>query len=409
MSRAWAVGWEELPWRSEDSMSMPQRHRRRITGSYRAAVPASIAELELALPSWVGAESAEAAVAVAQFDADASHVLPSGTDNNAPELAPLLAVLLRTESAASSQIENVTAGARALALATIGQRTGLSALMVAENVAAMQAAMGLAERIDKPALLAMHTALMKGTHPDIAGEFRREQVWIGGSDFGPHQAMFVPPDCRRVNDALDDLIRFCDRDDIPPLSQAALAHAQFETIHPFVDGNGRVGRALVHAMLRRARVTRRMTVPVSAGLLTDTDAYFEALTAYRSGDLVPIVERFAHAAHRAVSNGNMLIAELVGVRARWENRILARRHAAVWRALDLLIRQPAVTVAVVQEDLGVSQPTAQGAIDELVRAEILIRQNEFRRNRVWICPDVLGALDAFAHRAGRRPLAADQR
>ncbi len=88
----------------------------------------------------------------------------------------------------------------------------------------------------------------------------------------------------RVSAAISDLIRFLRRDDLPVLPQAAIAHAQFETIHPFTDGNGRAGRALLHSMLRSKALTRSVTVPVSAGLLADTGAYFEALTAYREGD-----------------------------------------------------------------------------------------------------------------------------
>ena len=107
-----------------------------------------------------------------------------------------------------------------------------------------------------------------------AGRWRDEQVWIGGDSFGPHDAEFVPPHHARVPALMADLIKFTSRADLPLLSQAAIAHAQFETVHPFADGNGRTGRALIHAMLRGHRLTRNVTVPVSAGLLTDTRSYF---------------------------------------------------------------------------------------------------------------------------------------
>jgi hypothetical protein len=138
--------------------------------------------------------------------------------------------------------------------------------------------------------------------------------------------------------------------------------------------------------------------------LTNVDEYFSALTSYRTGDPVPIVHQFSEAAHAAVANGTALVRDLADARAIWGARIRARRDAAVWDALDLLIRQPAVTVAVVQKAIGVSQPTAQTAIDRLVAASILRRHNEFRRNRVWVCDDVLTALDAFSQRSGRRYL-----
>lgn len=393
------VEWEERRWEPGQPQYMSRRQLRESQGPYRAAIPARIASLNLTLPSWAEAESAEATVAITRFDAEVSHVLNSDPD---ADIAPLAAVLLRTEAASSSQIENVTAGAQALALATIGEKTAINAAMVAENVAAMQTAVSMTGRIDVDSLLAMHRALMQQTHAEIAGQLRGQQVWIGGANDSPHRAVFVPPHHERVSEALGDLVAFCDRDDIPPFTQAAIAHAQFETVHPFVDGNGRVGRALVHAMLRRSVVTRRMTVPVSAGLLTDTDSYFGALSVYRIGDAAPIVSQFSRAAHSAVANGNHLVMDLVTARKAWEGKITARRDAAVWKILDLVVRQPAVTVAVIQEGAKVSQPTAQTAINELVRAEVLKPHNEFRRNRVWVCSDVLAALDAFAQRAGRR-------
>ena len=111
----------------------------------------------------------------------------------------------------------------------------------------------------------------------------------------PIGATFVGPRHELVPGAVDDLIAFTQRDDISALPQIAVAHAQFETIHPFTDGNGRTGRALVQALLRNKGLTRQVTVPVSAGLLAGTDAYFDALTSYRSGDAAPIVERFTEA------------------------------------------------------------------------------------------------------------------
>ena len=136
----------------------------------------------------------------------------------------------------------------------------------------MTAALELAQRLDADAILAMHAALVGDLHPEIAGRWREEQVWIGGTSFGPHQADFIPPHHEHVPALIDDLVAFVKRDDLPLLAQAAVAHAQFETIHPFPDGNGRTGRALIHSMLRGHGLTQNVTVPVSAGLLTDTAA-----------------------------------------------------------------------------------------------------------------------------------------
>src|SRR5690606_10443936 len=135
-----------------------------------------------------------------------------------------------------------------------------------------------------------------------------------------------------------------------------LAHAQFETIHPFTDGNGRTGRALAQALLRAHQVTRNVAVPVSAGLLADVEGYHGALTAYREGDLVPIVEAFARAALRAVRNVEQLVVEIDEIRETWGKRLKARSDSNAWRVLDILTRYPVLNSASAAEQLGVQQP-----------------------------------------------------
>ena len=177
----------------------------------------------------------------------------------------------------------------------------------------MKSAIDLADAIAPESILAIHEVLMHGQAHADPGHFRTEQVWIGGSSASPHSASFVPPHHSRVEAAINDLCAFIARTDVPLLAQAAIAHAQFETIHPFNDGNGRTGRALVHAMLKQAGATTRATIPVSAGLLADTNSYFAALTDYRNGDPSPIVARFADAAFAAIGNGRQLARDLLAV------------------------------------------------------------------------------------------------
>ena len=144
-----------------------------------------------------------------------------------------------------------------------------------------------------------------------------------------------------------DLAAFMGRVDVPALAQGAIAHAQFETIHPFGDGNGRTGRALLHSVLLHAGAIRHVTVPISAGLLAVRDEYFEALTAYRSGDLEPILRCVAGAARSGVDVGERLVGELRQVREAWSGLVNARSDSAVWGVMDLLLRQPVVTARVV--------------------------------------------------------------
>ncbi len=385
------ITYRQLSWADDTEYAVPS-HGRPASGAYEAAVAATIAAVsDVPLSAAAATIATEAATEIARFDAEVG-----------AELAPFAAILLRSESAASSRIENLTASAQAIALAEAGVTDEHNAAIIVANTTAMRAAIDLADRLDPAAILAMHDALLGPVHPQWAGRWRDEPVWIGGSDYSPHGALFVPPHQDDVPAAIDDLCAFLARDDLPPLVQAAVAHAQFETIHPFPDGNGRTGRALVHSLLRGKGLTRKVTVPVSAGLLSKTDAYFDALTAYRGGDPEPIVAMMSHASFAAVNNGRRLVADLRALRAGWDDRITARRDATAWRLADTLLDQPVVDSPGLQRDLGVSAPVALGAIDHLVRAGILRQISGKSRDRKYAAPQVLRALDAFAARAGRR-------
>jgi Fic family protein len=384
--------YETLPWTGRyEAYATSRNEQRRHQGPYQASIPPEIRSATLELPGDLAAQVGDASAALARFD-----------ELMGREIGHFSAVLLRSESAASSRIENLTASARAIGEAEIGASHRKNAAEVVANTRTMVAALDLAENISSESVLAMHHALMSETDPTNAGHWRTEQVWIGGSNLGPHLALFVPPHQDRVADAIADLMKFIERDDLPVLAHAALAHAQFETIHPFTDGNGRTGRALVHAMIRHGQLTRNVTVPVSAGLLSDTTAYFDALTTYRRGDPMPIVARFADAAFKAVANGRQLVGELRQHRERWQTRVKARSDSAVWRLADLLLRRPVVNARVIADDLGLDVGNVHRYVKPLLDSDILVESLDVKRNQVWRAPAVLAALDAFAARAGRR-------
>ena len=281
-------------------------------------------------------------------------------------------------------------------------KAGPNAQLVTANVTAMQRAVALADNISIDTILAAHQALLDQHTYAAPGRLRDQQVWIGSNALSPHTASFVPPHPSRVPAALDDLIAYVHRVDLPVLVQVAIAHAQFETIHPFNDGNGRIGRTLVHAMLRHSGVTRTLTVPVSAGLLTDTSAYFHALTDYREGYIETIIRQFINASFRAIGNGRILVDDLEHVYEEWSERLASRRGSAARRLLPHLLNQPAVNVAYVETATGVVLSAAQRAVEQLEEAGILKRAGGGQRNRAWIAQDVIDALDAFAERVGRR-------
>ena len=301
-----------------------------IAATYTAAVPADIAGLSVDIDSDTAAICREAATEITRFDSEL------GT-----EIGPFATILLRSESASSSEIEQLTATAKRVLMAESGDTSRGNATLIASNTAAMTAALDMADNVTGDNILALHRALLGDKHPDWAGRWRTEPVWIGGGAAGPQNAVYVAPHHERVPALMEDLAQFANRADIEPLTKALIAHAQFETIHPFPDGNGRTGRALIHSMLRHDRLTINVTVPVSAGLLTETDRYFQALGAYRDGNPNPIVELGAVASLHAVQNGRQLAREMAEARAEWNNKLRSvRSDSVVWKIVDTLIERP---------------------------------------------------------------------
>lgn len=385
-----AVTYEQLPWVAEPERASSRRQQLRARGPYRAAVPPPIAELSPSIPGPLAAEAADAQAALTAFDARVGEIP-----------APFAAILLRTESASSSEIERLTAGAKAIAQAELGRRSGANAELIVANVRAMQSALELADDLSVETVIAMQDALLRRHHADLVG-LRAEPVWIGGGlSNTPHTAEFVPPHHERVPALMADVMAFTRRADLLVLPHVAIAHAQFETIHPFADGNGRTGRALVQAMLRYHRVTRSVTVPVSAGLLTRTSDYFDALTAYRDGDTAPIIEQFIAATWRSIDNADRLVSGLLQLRMEWETRVDARRGSGARRLLDLLASHPVIDVTRAAELLGVAFTSAAAAIERLEEAEVLSALSGANRNRAWQASEVIELLDSFASRARR--------
>lgn len=372
----------------------------RQTGPYEATIAAPIAGWR---PEVSGADAADVEDATRElvaFDEHARRAL--GTDD--PALGPMAAILLRTESASSSQIEQLTTSARQLALAEIGEGEKVNALTVIGNVRAMEAALALSFDITEDAILHMHAALLRhqaGLEHE-AGRYRQEQVWIGPGEAGPRRAEFVAPHHDRVPGAIADLLRFIRRSDISVLVQTAVAHAQFETIHPFVDGNGRTGRALAQSILRNKGLVRSTSVPISAGLLVQTGRYFDALTAFRGGDAGPIIRAFASASRIAASTGTQLVDDLVLQLAESREKMLGlRSDAAAWKILPALVGQPAVNASYLRDRLGLGEMATLRALDALAERGVLDETTGRERNRVWQHRGIFAALDDYAETISR--------
>lgn len=384
------VEWEDQTWVPTAAWGLAAG--RQFMGlPYRSALPPMIAHRHPQVPASVLRSAHEATMALTRLDSQLGERVAS--------FAP---VLLRSEAAASSQIENLTASARSIFSAELGAPAGQNAQMIAANTKAMEAAIAMADAMTEDSIRAMHAVLMEGIPRHTPGSWRREAVWIGRRGDSPIGADFIAPHHERIPELAADLMRFSSRGDVPPLILVALSHAQFETIHPFTDGNGRTGRALAQALLRAHRVTRNVAVPVSAGLLADVEGYHGSLTAYRTGDITPIIEAFACASLRAVRNVEQLVAEIDQIRETWNTRLKARSDSNAWRVLDLLTRYPVLNSSFAAQQLGVQQPNVYPPMSALERAGIVTSKSVHRMGPFWRSDEILAAIDRFAERAGRR-------
>ena len=327
----------------------------------------------------------------------------------------LARLLLRAESVASSRIEGLVVGGRRLLRADAARRMGeevrdVTAAEVLANIDAMVwgvGTVGPGDQVTLEILLEVHRRLLAGTRlREHGGRIRTVQNWIGGSGYNPCSAVFVPPPPEEVPALLDDLLAFCNDDGLPALVQAAIAHAQFETIHPFVDGNGRAGRALLHLILRRRGIATHFLPPVSLVLATWAEDYVTALTATRyvgdtNSDAAHAgvnrwVALFAGACQRAVADARAFEERVRWLQVAWRERIgNPRRDSAMHRLIGALPAAPVLTATTASELTDRSFQAANQAIDRLVAANLLVQVNVGRRNRAFEAPELIDAFTAL--------------
>lgn len=385
--------WIARVWPHDPALNAPARYRRACR--YEAFVPEPLSALSPALSADLAGLVSEAEAAIHELNARAR-----------PALAPLARLLLRSESIASSKVEGLNLDVRALARAEArmdaGGRAGPAALEILANIDAMQLAIddaASAPRFSLDGVLAIHRRLMHGgPHRAIAGRIRGGQNWIGGNDFNPCGADFVPPPPEHVRPLLDDLCLAIEDDLLPPLVQAALVHAQFETVHPFDDGNGQTGRALIHVVFHRRRLARAYVPPISVVLARSRDRYIRGLTAFREGDVGAWIEHFASAASVAARLASAYLSAVGDLAEGWREAVRSlpappRADAAAWAILDALPAHPIITAPVAAAATGRSRPQIYQAIDTLESAGILIPLTQGRRNRAW---EAAGLLDLVA-------------
>jgi Fic family protein len=382
-------------WKPDPSLPVDPRHS--MPFDYDAFVPDDVGSLDPAFPASVSRLLHEADEAVRELNEDRPGVTG---------LEALSRQLLRQESVASSRIEGLVMSHRRLARAAVSgaaQHRDTNAESILANIAAMEHAITVTSALSEvtvDAIVDVHRVLMEGTRDaHIAGVVRRRQNWIGGNAYTPRDAQYVPPPEEEVERLLRDLAALINRRDISPTLQAAIAHAQFETIHPFADGNGRAGRCLIHVVYRRAELAPRYVPPVSLVLATEGDAYVRGLTAFREGREQDWYLDFALTVIKACRAAKQLSQQIDELEQRWLDQAGSpRRDSTARRLIQALPAQPILRVPQAMEMLGVSSSAAYNAVNELEGAGVLKQVTVGARNRAWEAVGLLGLVDAFERR-----------
>jgi Fic family protein len=236
----------------------------------------------------------------------------------------------------------------------------------------------------------MHELLLsdvRGRHRR-PGELRASPVWIGGST--PDDAVFVPPPIDHMKTALSDLERFLHEDDLPLLIQLALAHYQFEIIHPFLDGNGRIGRLLIPLMLVNRQALPQPLLYLSAFFEQHRSEYYDhLLVTSQSGDLLPWVRFFLHGVCRQAREAEERTVRLVELQRQLRGELLTeRRSANIIQLAEHLFSTPVINPPLVASLLGVSKPTAHAIIGKLVERGDLVEITGRGRRRIYLAPHI---------------------
>ena len=285
---------------------------------------------------------------------------------------PLARLLLRTEGIASSSIEGVHAQLDKIVLAEITS-VGGSEGWIADNLRAVDQALNT-PKLNVSALHDWHRSLMTHNNlpAEMIGSFRKVPSWIGGTS--PLDAAFVPPPANQIRPLITDLIAFARRTDLDPVTQAAIVHAQFETIHPYGDGNGRLGRALIGWTLRNRGVVERLPPPISVLIARDAGGYLSGLHVFREGSLSTWVRWFADIVERSATQTDHMVAQVTTILTGYETALTdLRADAAARRIIARLPEQPVLNATTIADALGVSTRAARDAIAELVDRDILTR------------------------------------
>ncbi len=234
-----------------------------------------------------------------------------------------------------------------------------------------------------------HAVLMQGVRGDhkMPGDFRTSQNWIGGSNL--NNAVFVPPHPSEVPDLMSDLEKFWHNEqvEVPDLIRIALSHYQFETIHPFLDGNGRIGRLLITLYLVDKGLLHKPALYLSDFFERNRGAYYDALTVVRSSnDLLHWLRFFLTAVVETATSSKNTFMAIMTLRHEVEHQILTlgKRAENAKKLLLHLYQRPMVSIGDVSEILDVTHPSAAALVKQLESLDILVETTGYGRNRLYL-------------------------
>lgn len=371
-------------------------------GGFEAFIPDPLPPKDLKIGPKLQALVSQADLSIGRLD---------GIIDVIPDPDRFVRMYVRREAVLSSQIEGTQASLMDVLEFEAQEEQAEARVDIREIVNYIRAMnFGLSRLADLPIsrrlMCEVHLELMKnvrgGEPHKTPGEFRKSQNWIGGGS--PATAKFVPPPADLVGETFAALENFLHSEDpMPPLLKAGLVHAQFETIHPFLDGNGRTGRLLITFWLVEQGVLRKPLLYPSLYFKEHRDEYGERLQAIRDrGEWESWLEFFLDGMAQVAREATQTAHAILELRERDRQRIgqaLGRRGPTGLILLDELLKQPIVQTKTVQRRLSISQPTAAGLLQALVDAGILRELTGRPRYRVYAYDEYLRLFPGSTSRA----------
>jgi Fic family protein len=374
------VSYEKKYYHSESAIQyLSRRQRQWMEEPYLSAVIEDLSDITLKLSEKSQLLLIDAIESLSKLDGYVKDKLAS---------FPML--LLRTEALSSSQIEHYTASNRNVALAQINQKQSTEAVIIKSNLQSLISGLSKKEGLSLDSIIDLNRTLLGNESIGIRSRIN----WIGTPNSIPHEAIYVPPHHEHLEQYMSQFVTFCRRKDIHPLLQASFAHAYFEVIHPFEDGNGRVGRILIQ-ILKEKLFLEHLYMPFSVGIVKDQERYIAALNDFKDGNYESIICVMLENALKIVPKIYQTLEELIDLKDSWRERIELRQDALAWKMLDDFITQPVFDVKYIKEKFDANDQAVRNNIDGLIKAGIISVIGNGKRNVVYESKDVLNLLDRF--------------